>query len=263
MPAACPALEDTCPHCRASTLCELVAGGWPLTTPALDGMPAPELPQTRPVALTAPVESRLAPPPPPPPPPPLPTPATGQVLHFAPPGKSVAACGARYGVKDAAAAAVTCRSCARTTAFRKAIAAPAIAAPAVLPGKRRRRNLDIGAMIEARRIAALQDRRCACCRNGLSAERLSQRIEHCARCQRPLPGIALPHAARGADVAGIAKMTPAAAYNAGYTDSADWRKRPRRIYRDEGTNSYAYAEGWYAAARARKHARHCPPPAVG
>lgn len=255
MPAACPALEDTCPHCPTSARCELVAGGWPLLAPALEGMPAPAPPQTRHVALTAPVESRLAPPPPPPPPPPpqLPT-LTGQVLHFAPAGNP--ACGARYGVTSAAATAVTCRSCARTIAFRKALNdAPAVS-PAVSPGKRRRRNLDVGALIETRRIAALQDRRCAQCGNGLPAERISLRMEHCARCQRPLPGIAMPFIPRGADVSGLAKMTPAAAYHAGYMDGADWRNRRRRIYKGEGLNADAYAAGWYAAARARWRARN-------
>ena len=254
MPAACPALEDTCPHCPASSLCELVAGGWPLTfTPALEGMPAPAIPQTRPVALTGPVESRLAPAPPPPAPPRQPQPQpvlAGQVLHFRPPGNAGAACGARYGATIAAANAANCRNCARTVAFRAALND----APAVSPGKRR--NLDVGALIERQRKDALRKRRCAYCRNGLPAERLSLRMEHCARCQRPLPGIAMPDMPRGADVSGLAKMTPAAAYHAGYADCADWRNRRRRIYRGEGLNDAAYAAGWYAAARARWRARN-------
>ena len=186
MPATCPALEDTCPVCPASARCELVAGGWPLIAPAFEGMPAPEKPQTRPVALTAPVESRLGPPPPPPQPQPAPlTPAGPRriVWRNGTTGNRAALNhGAQYPVKTAAA-------------------------PAVSPGK------------------------------------------------RPLPGIAMPFMPRGTDVAGIAQMTPAAAYDAGYMDGADWRARRRRIYQGEGTNADYYAEGWYAAARARWRAR--------
>ena len=111
MPAACPALEDTCPVCPTSALCELVAGGWPLTfTPALEGMPAPEMPQTRPVALTAPVESRLGPPPPPPQPQPPPLAPAGPrriVWRNGPTGNGPALNhDAQYPVKTAAAPAV-------------------------------------------------------------------------------------------------------------------------------------------------------------
>ena len=174
MPAACPALEDSCPDCPSSALCELVAGGWPLITPALAGMPAPDMPETRPVALAAPVESRLAPPPPPtqagPATRPLPTRAAAPAIS---PGK-------RPGPHKS---------------------------PAVSPGK------------------------------------------------RPLPG-AMPFMPRGADVSGIAQLTPAAAYDAGYQDCAAGRNRRRRIYQGEGKNSDVYAAGWYAAARARWQARH-------
>ena len=175
MPAACPALEDHCPQCPSSAACELVAGGWPLIAPPLAGMPAPEMPETRPVALAAPVESRLAPPPP--------AAQTGPVWRN----------GALYPAKTAAAPAV---SPGKRPVPHKA--------PAVLPGK------------------------------------------------RPLPG-AMPFMPRGADVAGIAQLTPAAAYDAGYQDCAG--RNRRRIYQGEGANADAYAEGWYAAARARWQAR--------
>lgn len=60
----CPALDAKCPDCPAISLCQLVAGGWEISyTPALDNMPAaPAQPETRPVALTAPIESPIPPP---------------------------------------------------------------------------------------------------------------------------------------------------------------------------------------------------------
>ena len=58
----CPALDTPCPECPAVSLCQLVSGGWEIAyTPALDteSMPAPEIPESRPVALQAPIQSPI------------------------------------------------------------------------------------------------------------------------------------------------------------------------------------------------------------
>ena len=62
MPKAiiCPALDAPCPDCPAVSLCQLVSAGWEIAyTPALESMPAPEITESRPVALQAPIESPI------------------------------------------------------------------------------------------------------------------------------------------------------------------------------------------------------------
>ena len=186
----CPALENLCPDCPAISLCELVAGGWEIAyTAPLEGMPEPEPepPPTLPTGLTAPVESRLAPPEPPRGP--VPAQGTGTAVKSGP----VPALGRRNRQSE-----------------------PPPRGPAIRPRAGTGPEPDTRAGKRRTTRAAMQ----------------------------------------GADVAGIAQMTPAAAYGAGYRDCAAGLYRRRRIYQGEGPNAHSYADGWYAAARARWQARH-------
>ena len=210
----CPALENLCPDCPAISLCELVAGGWEIAyTAPLEGMPEPEPepPPTLPTGLTAPVESRLAPPEPP----------RGPALAL---GTGTAV---KSGPVPAQGTAAAVKSGPALAQFRPS------SGPVPAQGRRNRQS-------EPPRGPAIRPS------SGPGPEpdtRAGKRRTTRAAMQ-------------GADVAGIAQMTPAAAYGAGYRDCAAGLYRRRRIYQGEGPNAYSYAEGWYAAARARWQARH-------
>ena len=115
----------------------------------------------------------------------------GIAMHLAAPNSALlTACGTlRNAANVIHYTGVTCKNCARTSAYQIAAqSGPGDMRPAISPNGAGNDGNGNGngaadALIETQRRAALMGRRCANCRAPLSAERLIAEIEFCANCQ--------------------------------------------------------------------------------